>query len=77
MISIEDFRIKSHELLIEMDAATMGMMVLVSSRCVSGPAWEEATLRHHNACADWNEFLNAPDPASTPSSKEKPSLKIV
>lgn len=66
MISIEDFRIKSHELLIEMDAATMGMMVLVSSRCVSGPAWEEATLRHHNACEGWNEFLNSPDPVLTP-----------
>ncbi|MHC8305542.1 hypothetical protein [Pseudomonas sp. PB3P13] len=77
MISIEDFRINSHEWLIEMDAATMGMMVLVSSRGVSGPAWEEATLRHHNACEDWNEFLNARDPASTPGPKEKPALKIV
>lgn len=61
MTSIEDFRIKSHALLIEMDAATMGMMTLVSSRCVSGPAWEEATKRHHDACEVWNTFLNTPD----------------
>jgi len=58
MASVEDFRIKSHALLIELDAATTGMMKLVSSRCVSGPAWEEATKRHREAYEIWNTFLN-------------------
>ncbi|MHC8400488.1 hypothetical protein ACYZTX_13690 [Pseudomonas sp. MDT1-17] len=56
--TVEDFRIKSHAFLIELDAATMGMMTLVSSRCVSGPEWEEATKRHHDAYEIWNSFLH-------------------
>ena len=59
MISVEDFRTQSHALLIELDAATMGMMVLVSSRCVSGPVWEAATNRQHDAYARWDVFINA------------------
>ena len=58
MTSVEDFRIQSHALLIELDAATMGMMLLVSSKCVSGPAWDEATQRPHAAYEHWNAFLN-------------------
>ncbi|MHC8314641.1 hypothetical protein [Pseudomonas sp. LB3P31] len=61
MRSVEDFRIKSHALLIELDAATMGMMLLVSTRCVSGPQWDEATQRHHDAYELWNTFLNVPE----------------
>nr|WP_239512011.1 hypothetical protein [Pseudomonas frederiksbergensis] len=60
MTSVEDYRIKSHELLIELDAATMGMMTLVSSKCVSGPEWDGATKRHHDAYELWNAFLNIP-----------------
>jgi hypothetical protein len=58
MPSVEDFRIQSHAFLIELDAATMGMMTLVSSKRVSGPEWEEATKRHHDAYEMWNSFLN-------------------
>lgn len=58
MPSVEDFRIQSHAYLIELDAATMGMMTLVSSKRVSGPEWEEATKRHHDAYEIWNAFLN-------------------
>lgn len=61
MISVEDFRIKSHELLIELDAATMGMMTLVSSKCVIGPEWDMATKRHHDAYVLWSAFLNIPE----------------
>jgi hypothetical protein len=39
----------------------MGMMLLVSARCVSGPAWDDATQRHHDAYELWNAFLNVPD----------------
>lgn len=45
MASIDDFRVESHKLLLELDAATMGMMQLVSSRVVSGPAWDVASKR--------------------------------
>ncbi|AWM95199.1 hypothetical protein DJ564_18900 [Pseudomonas sp. 31-12] len=66
MTSLEDFRIHSHALLIELDAATMGMMTLVSSRCVSGPDWDVATKRHHDAYEVWSAFLNGPAPALSP-----------
>lgn len=59
MASIEDFRIKSHELLIELDAATMGMMTLVSSRRISGPEWDMANKRQHDAYQCWDAFMNA------------------
>jgi hypothetical protein len=57
MASIDDFRIESHELLMELDAATMGMMMLVSSRCVSGPEWVAATKRQHDAYDRWDAFI--------------------
>jgi hypothetical protein len=60
MTSFDDFRIKSHELLVELDAATMGMMTLVTSKCVSGPEWDAATQRQHEAYERWNAFLNIP-----------------
>ncbi|WP_336299052.1 hypothetical protein [Pseudomonas sp. WJP1] len=60
MASIDDFRMKSHELLLELDAATMGMMMLVSSKCVSGPEWEIATKRQHDAYQCWDAFMNVP-----------------
>ena len=60
MTSFEAFRMKSHELLVELDAATMGMMTLVSAKRISGPEWDEATKRHHDAYARWNTFLNIP-----------------
>lgn len=69
MTSIEDFRIKSHELLIELDAATMGMMTLVASRCVSGHQWDAAANRQRNAYALWDAFLSTPaedDPKCVP-----------
>jgi hypothetical protein len=67
MASIEDFRIKSHELLIELDAATMGMMTLVSSRCVSGPDWDFASKRQHDAYQSWDAFMNAPNAIIQPA----------
>jgi hypothetical protein len=35
-------------------------MMLVSSRCVSGPEWEMATKRQHDAYQCWDTFMNAP-----------------
>jgi hypothetical protein len=63
MASIDDFRFESHQLLLELDAATLGMMMLVSARCVSGPEWEAATKRQHDAYERWEKFINSPDDA--------------
>jgi hypothetical protein len=59
MASIDDFRIESHKLLMELDAATMGMMMLVSTKCVSGPEWVAATKRQHEAYKRWDAFINS------------------
>lgn len=61
MCGIDDFRFKSHQLLIELDAATSKMMMMVSAREVSGLDWDAATLRHHDAFEAWNSFLNSPN----------------
>lgn len=58
MTSFEEFRTTSHVLLIELDAATTKMMMLVSAKEVSGPSWDDATLRHHDAVEAWHAFLN-------------------
>jgi hypothetical protein len=63
MTSVDDFRIKSHALLMDLDAATAQMMQLVSARSVSGPAWEEAVKRQHDAYVHWNTFINNRDGA--------------
>lgn len=60
MTSFEDFRSKSHVLLIELDAATIRLMMLVSAKCISGPDWDFASQRHRDAYASWNSFLNIP-----------------
>jgi hypothetical protein len=60
MSSMDDFRFKSHQLLIELDATTTKMMMLVSSKEVTGINWDAAALRHYNAFQAWNLFLNSP-----------------
>lgn len=60
MTSFEDFRTQSQALLAELDAATTGMMTLVTAKCVSGPEWDAATQRQHDAYERWNAFLNIP-----------------
>lgn len=61
MTSVDDFRIKSHALLIDLDAATAQMMQLISSRSVSGPIWDDAVKRQHEAYEHWNAFINSRD----------------
>ncbi|UZE14820.1 hypothetical protein [Pseudomonas sp. B21-053] len=62
MTSFEEFRTTSHELLIELDAATTKMMMLVSAKEVSGPFWDDATQRHLEAMNAWHTFLDvSPD----------------
>jgi len=66
MTSVDDFRIKSHALLADLDAATTEMMELISSRSVSGPAWEDAVKRQHDAYEHWNAFINSRDGRDPP-----------
>lgn len=61
MSGLDDFRFKSHQLLIELDAATSKMMMMVSAKEVVGVEWGAATLRHHHAFEAWNSFLNSSD----------------
>jgi hypothetical protein len=61
MSGLDDFRFKSHQLLIELDAATSKMMMMVCAKEVAGADWDAATLRHHDAFEAWNSFLNSPE----------------
>ncbi|MDB6144544.1 MAG: hypothetical protein JWP80_3588 [Pseudomonas sp.] len=67
MKTVDDFRHQSYKLLLELDAATTGMMLLVTSRHVSGPEWDEATRRHEAACEVWGTFLKDPAQAQPPA----------
>lgn len=60
MLDLDDFRFQSHQLLIELDAATSEMMKLVSCRQTTGAQWDLASQRQHLAYEDWNRFLNQP-----------------
>ncbi|MGN8346829.1 hypothetical protein ACLEJQ_24820 [Pseudomonas sp. SMV71] len=58
MTSLDDFRVKSHELLMELDAATAEMMKLICARQMTGAAWEETVRLQHEAYERWVEYLN-------------------
>ena len=53
----DDFRFKSHELLIELDAATTRIMMLVSAGEMNGVVWNDAVKRHRFAVEDWQAFV--------------------
>ncbi|MDF3199006.1 hypothetical protein P3C29_09945 [Pseudomonas sp. 1912-s] len=68
MADLDDFRFRSHELLVELDSATTKMMMMVVSKKVSGLEWDEAVKKHHDAFEAWNSFLNSPNtPPNDPS----------
>lgn len=58
MTSVDDFRLKSHELLAELDAATSEMMQLICDHQMTGAAWEEAVRLQHEAYERWVAYLN-------------------
>jgi hypothetical protein len=58
MLATDDFRFKSHQLLLELDAATTEMMMLVTAKEMAGDRWALATERHGDAYAAWNVFVN-------------------
>ncbi len=58
MTSLDDFRVKSHELLMELDAATAEMMKLICAHQMTGTDWEETVRLQHEAYERWVEYLN-------------------
>ncbi|MBT2295726.1 MULTISPECIES: hypothetical protein [Pseudomonas] len=58
MTTVEDFKIKSHELLVELDATTSEMMALIDAHQTSGVIWEQAVQRQHDAYERWVAYLN-------------------
>ncbi|UOK36358.1 hypothetical protein MJP36_17785 [Pseudomonas palleroniana] len=59
MSGMDDFRFRSHELLVELDATTNKMMMLVISKQVSGTEWDKAVKAHRDAFQAWNTFVNS------------------
>ncbi|MFY0727327.1 hypothetical protein [Pseudomonas sp. NFX15] len=59
MVDIDDFRFKSHQLLLDLDAATNHLMMLVVAAEVSGPRWNEAAMRQKVAYDAWAALLYA------------------
>lgn len=59
MISSDDFRFTAHKLLLELDASTTRLMMLVVSGEVSGDEWVEA-LSHQKLAFDKWSALSIP-----------------
>lgn len=57
MPSTDDFRFNAHHFLLDMDAATNHLMMLVVSHEVTGSRWDEAVSRHKQAYAAWASIL--------------------
>lgn len=57
MPSTDDFRFNAHHLLIDLDATTNHLMMLVVSREVTGCGWDEALIRHKQAYEAWASIL--------------------
>lgn len=53
MIPTDDFRFQSHGLLVELDAATTKLMMLVVAGELSGSRWDEAFARQSAAYTAW------------------------
>lgn len=60
MTNYEDYRFQSHHILLELDAATTVLMMLVSGRQTEGPQWCGAVERHKLAYETWAAFLQTP-----------------
>ena len=57
MLSTNDFRFNAHHLLLDLDATTNYLMMLVVSHEVSGSRWEEALVRQQRTYAAWVSIL--------------------
>ncbi|WP_434604261.1 MULTISPECIES: hypothetical protein [unclassified Pseudomonas] len=57
MSTNDDFRFRAHRHLLDVDAATNHLMMLVTAGEVSGVRWAEAAARHQLACDAWAALL--------------------
>ncbi|MHA3737825.1 hypothetical protein ACXR0M_19415 [Pseudomonas sp. Eth.TT006] len=53
MIPSDDFRFRAHVLLVELDAATTQLMMLVVAGEISGTQWDETFSRQSAAYTAW------------------------
>lgn len=77
MTNIDDFRFKSHHLLLELDAATNQLMMLVVANEVSGFRWNEAAMRQKVAYEIWARLLYAVETDPMPCLDGRPSNSLV
>ena len=74
MTTTDDFRFHAHVLIVELDAATTEMMMLISAHQLNGPEWERVTQRQHDAYERWMKYLNERSyPNATEPSDNKPA----
>jgi hypothetical protein len=71
MTTTDDFRVRAHELMVDLDAATTEMMKLICAHQLSGPEWERVTQWQHEAYERWMTFLNERPAAHPGQNTEK------
>lgn len=57
MPSTDDFRFNAHHLLLDLDASTNHLMMLVVSGEMTGSRWDDAVSRHKQAYESWASIL--------------------
>jgi hypothetical protein len=60
MSNLDEYRFQSHQLLLELDAPTTNLMMLVSARQLEGIVWIGAANRQKLAYEAWAAFLYTP-----------------
>ncbi|MEX6663736.1 hypothetical protein [Pseudomonas sp. W2-17] len=63
MQAADDFRYKSHTLLLELDSSTVQMMKLVVLSDMGTVSWDKAVRTHHDAYSALHAHLDHPDAA--------------
>ncbi len=59
--TLDDFRFNAHKHLLDLDATTTHLMMLVVASEVSGARWDEAVSRHKLAIDAWSAlFVGVP-----------------
>ncbi|WP_104698505.1 hypothetical protein [Pseudomonas syringae group genomosp. 3] len=56
----DEFRFRCHELLLQVDATTAKMMMLVVAKEVCGAQWDDAAKLQISAFEAWSSYLHAP-----------------
>jgi len=77
MVNLDDFRFTSHHLLLELDAATNHLMMLVVAKEVSGSTWNDAVLRHKAAYGAWAMLVYVVETDSEPGLDGRPSDSLI